>query len=561
MLELKFVSSQDKVYTTGFNKAYEINHLSLLKNESGSFQIAYRSDDDNVLQMYMTVETDLDISCYYVGNVPVVHTADAELPNAPKPGLIPDILYPKQTNPKLINVESPFVKFIFEKGEHQNLKAFNDSWQSIWFTVNEKQKLMKSGKHIIKFHFYSRVTGDEFKSVEFCVDIADAKLPAQTLYYTNWFHLDCLSDYYNEPVFTDRFFKIIENYARVAAMNGMNMIYMPSFTPSLDTPIGGERKTVQLVGVELNNGEYTFDFSLMKRYIDVCKKAGIKYFEHSHLFSQWGAKATPKIIARVDGKEKQIFGWKTKASGKKYKEFLHSYIPKLREFLASQGLEKKTLFHISDEPNDEMLDTYKKAISTVGNLLDGCMVGDALSHYTYYEQGLVKTPIVLTNAVKNFYGKCKNFWVYYLSGIGGDYSNRLIINTPEETRIIGIQLYMHDAKGFLQWGYNYYYDSLSQGLFDPKVNPCFYGGRQGTSFCVYPEFDGTALQSIRQKAFFEGINDMRALQLLEKKKGKQFCRDFVKKHFGDVTFVTKVAEPMSLVRFREELNAIVSQKD
>ncbi|MES9143981.1 glycoside hydrolase domain-containing protein, partial [Cutibacterium acnes] len=77
-----------------------------------------------------------------------------------------------------------------------------------------------------------------------------------------------------------------------------------AFTPPLDTKVGGERPTVQLVGVNVTNGKYSFDFSKLKRFVDMCLGLGVEYFEMSHLFTQWGAAFAPKVIATVDGVEK-----------------------------------------------------------------------------------------------------------------------------------------------------------------------------------------------------------------------------------------------------------------
>ena len=57
------------------------------------------------------------------------------------------------------------------------------------------------------------------------------------------------------------------------------------FTPPLDTYVGGERPTVQLVDVIVENGKYSFNFDKLKRWVDLCSKSGIKYFEISHLFT------------------------------------------------------------------------------------------------------------------------------------------------------------------------------------------------------------------------------------------------------------------------------------
>ena len=51
---------------------------------------------------------------------------------------------------------------------------------------------------------------------------------------------------------------------KTAVKNGMNMVLMPAFTPPLDTPVGKERKTVQLVGVDFDGKNYKFDFSLLE---------------------------------------------------------------------------------------------------------------------------------------------------------------------------------------------------------------------------------------------------------------------------------------------------------
>ena len=48
------------------------------------------------------------------------------------------------------------------------------------------------------------------------------------------------------------------------------MILTPIFTPPLDTAVGGERRTVQLVGITKTGSEYSFDFTLLERWINLC---------------------------------------------------------------------------------------------------------------------------------------------------------------------------------------------------------------------------------------------------------------------------------------------------
>ena len=93
--------------------------------------------------------------------------------------------------------------------------------------------------------------------------------------------------------------------------------------------------------------------------------------------------------------------------------------------------------------------------------------------------------------------------------------------------MLGIQLYMHEIEGFLHWGYNFWYDELSQGFVDPNTDGCFFcGANPGTGYLVYPAIGGGCIPSIRQKVFYEGLNDMRALCLLEKHIGKKETKKF-----------------------------------
>lgn len=536
-------------------------HFSCMQNEPLSFQVAYKLFSENAVTMpfYIKLETDLPISVYDEGFVPVLQTDDPPLNDRYRPGLFPDILMPKAVNSKLTVGCNPWSKVHFD-GDDIQLHSVRDSWKAMWLTVNEDGKSVEPGEHNIHIMLYSRSSSQLVGECSITADIIGAELPKQRLIYTNWFHCDCLCDTYGVEMFSERFWEIFRSFASTAAKNGMNMILTPCFTPPLDTPIGGERMTAQLVGVEVVNKQYKFDFSLLGRYIDESLKCGIKYFEHSHLFTQWGAEHTPKIMATVNGKYKRIFGWETTAWGKKYREFLHAYIPALLEFLKSRKIDKKFLFHISDEPFPKMKESYCKSKAAVGDLLDGYMCGDALSHYEFYEDGTVKTPIVATDNIHEFYGRCDNLWAYYTGmQCSGGSSNRKLNCSSARNRMLGVHMYTYNIKGFLHWGYNFYYDMLSYGLFDPKTEPCnFNGAGGGTSYFVYPALNGTALQSIRQKVFYEAINDMRALQLSEKLIGRKATTELIEKHYGKVTFSTDSGGEDKLLRFREELNKTIS---
>ena len=261
-------------------------------------------------------------------------------------------------------------------------------------------------------------------------------------------------------------------------------------------------------------------------------------------------------MVTIDGEEVELFGWHTAADSKEYREFLAQYLPAVRSFLKGEGLEDKVLYHISDEPDGNMAPAYAAARDGAIPYLEGCLVTDALSHYALYEKGLTEAPIVATNFIEDFIGKCDNLWCYYT---GEQVMKRLSNRSPSlpsfRNRILGMQMYRYDIKGFLNWNYNYTYSILSHGVFDPCTNLGGFGNSPSGPL-VYPGRDGSALQSIRLKVFGEGVNDMRALQMLEGLIGRPATEAFLDSLFGDtVTFHTCPETAEELLTVREAINA------
>ena len=554
MIETRIYDSLVPVYADREPVGKVKNSFFMCENQPVSFQMAFKMTDGSAKNCDFHIKTtsDLPISIYYINNVPLLHTSTID--TGMQTGLYPDILVPKKTNPPLLVHQYFGNDLVTEQGEKVRLRAYDDSWQAVWFTVNEDAKTVCAGVHKLKFELFDR-NGNPCGDAEAQIEVLPVKLGAQKLMYTNWFHNDCLADVYNVEVFTDKYFEIFETYVKTATKNGMNMILMPAFTPPLDTSPGGERMTVQLVKITKKGKKYTFDFSLMKKFVDVCRKNGIKYFEHSHLFTQWGAKAAPKIEAYVNGRKKKIFGWETDSGSQEYADFLTQYITELKKFLKAEKLEKKILFHVSDEPQNEHIPHYSVAFNAVAELLKDYMMGDALSHFEIYEKGICRNPIVMTADIKPFLGKVKNLWAYYVGSAAtmGASSNRTFHIPRERNRMLGVQLFYHDIKGFLHWGYNNYYGELSQYLFDPILNPCGGFSLAGTSFFVYPAFNGGCYQSVRQKIFSEGLVDMRLLELLKKLVGKEACNALIEKHFGVPSFDVSPRDAQSFAEFIDEV--------
>ena len=95
----------------------------------------------------------------------------------------------------------------------------------------------------------------------------------------------------------------------------------------------------------------------------MCLECGVEYFEMSHLFTQWGAHHAPKIMAETENGYERIFGWDTDAAGEEYRGFLSAVLPPLLDELESLGVADRCVFHISDEPGGDKLESYEPKMS------------------------------------------------------------------------------------------------------------------------------------------------------------------------------------------------------
>ena len=528
------VSSLQRVFLDGRCDLTEHNCDSVLKGERYSYQIAYKSSEKFFAEIIIDSPLSQFITVRSVGNVPSdlpVYESDCEFCERNEPGLFPDVLFPIENNRVLI--------------KRQNYYA-------LWITV-DLPKDTDAGDYEIKIKL--KKDGETISENIFGLHVINAVLPEQKLIYTQWFHSDSIANYYKIPVFCEKFWALVESFIKAAVHTGVNMLLTPVFTPPLDTEVGGERLTVQLVDVKLENGKYSFGFDRFIRWVRLAQKCGIKYFEISHLFSQWGAKYTPKIMAEVNGSQKRIFGWETSADSIEYAEFLSAFIPQLIKVIRSLGIEKSTFFHISDEPNEDQIESYSRSKSTVAPLLEDFPIIDALSDYSFYERGIINNPIPCTNDIESFIEKgFPHPWTYYCCGQGGKLSNRFFGMPLSTTRIIGFQFFKYGIEGFLQWGFNFYNSQYSLRSIDPfAVTDADSAFPSGDSFTVYPGKSG-AIESVRSEVFFQALQDMRALTLLCDRIGKKRTIAAVEADFGIITFFDYPRGTEKMLNLRKSVN-------
>lgn len=531
MTELMQVSSLEKILPKSDCRKKQIKDMTVLHKEQGSYQIAFK--DGHKTKIKVNIKSDIAdfIEVFSVGCVPVMLPLYEEAFNDPnyiskEPGIYPDILNP------------------LEDGELEAIGWY----QSLWIKVSEEAPV---GEHKITAEL---VSDNDKKSCELIYNVLPIDLPKGNLIFTQWFHADCIATYYNVEAWSEKHWELVETFIKTAAQNGINMLLTPIFTPPLDTEVGKERPTVQLVGIEKDGDNYSFDFSLLERWVQICLKYGIEYFEMAHLFTQWGAKFTPKIEAYENGEKRRIFGWDVSAADPRYECFLSQFLPAVKDFFAKKGLLENTYFHISDEPRLEHLEDYLKVKEIAQKYLSGCKIIDALSNYDFYEKGVTELPVVAINHIEPFIGNIDELWGYYCCSQTLGTSNRMIAMPSVRNRYIAMPMFKYKLKGFLQWGYNFYYTQYSKR----PVNPFFEtdsGGAfpSGDPFSVYPGADG-ALESLRIVVFYNALQDLAAMRLLESFIGHEETLKIIEDVTGDVVFSKCADDPEVIFEVRKRIN-------
>ena len=525
-----------------------------LRGERTAVQLALRWHHEpgvsgNSATVYLQLNGPVALSVSRVMPVPVrlpVYPGHDDNILTSQPGLIPDLLQ------ALKPVEHP-------AGPAYLLRLTDGQWQVCWLELVVPVNLA-SGRHDFSVILLDG-DGERVADAGFDLSVSPASLPPQTLLHTEWFHADCLADYYRVPVRSEAWWQIVGRFMATAAAHGVNLILTPIFTPPLDTAVGGERTTVQLVDVRRDGDAWSFDLTALKRWIDLARENGIPNLEIAHLFTQWGARATPKIMAWTENGLEKVFGWDTPADSPAYRAFLEAFLPRLVASLNAWGLAGRVYFHISDEPSLKDLASYQAARDLVAPLIGDHPVIDALSDFAFYQTGAVTKPIPANNHIEPFLeAQVPGLWTYYCCGQHQVVSNRFMAMPSARCRILGVQLYRYRIEGFLQWGYNFYNSQYSVRHLNPYVENDADGAfPAGDAFLVYPGPGGVPESSLRLKVFHQALNDLRALQLLESLVGRVAVEDLIAQDLAEpLTFTNYPKDSSWIIGLRRRVHAAVT---
>ena len=468
-------------------------------NERFSFQVALRSHGSEVQRVQVAAggPSGWSIRVRRVGYVPMPHhntpieASDADVDGRGHiPGFVPDPL--------------------FDEGA---ILLPPEETHAFWVTV-QPASAVAQGQYGLSVVLQPDVGEETAHTVS--VTLHDVRLETRIDFpVTQWFYVDALIDWYKTDLFDERFWEIAAKYVRDISEHGQDTLYVPVFTPPLD----GVKRPSQLLRVERAGPDtYRFDWRDVKRYVDLAKQCGIVNFEWCHFFTQWGARNAIRVYEGQGRDERLLWQPDTTATSDTYRAFLSQYLPELRRFLELEGILDRSFFHVSDEPHGEGdLQAYREARAVLRDLAPWLKVMDALTEIAFAHQGLTDMPIPSIRTALGFVAAGIPSWCYYCCGPRGKYLNRLLDTPLSKIAMHGFLFYRWPFRGFLHWGYNYWYERQTRHLIDPYTVQDGLawerGWAYGDTFLVYPGPDGP-VDSMRWEVLSESLQDYSLLQTL-----------------------------------------------
>lgn len=430
----------------------------------------------------------------YVGLVPMHHlTPNTELHELEGvehlPGLVPDYLVPLTKVTSIGPTES----------------------RSFWITLHIPADA-RPGLH--QFQVRLSVHGAS-QHVDLPVTLRLSELvlkPRQDFPVTHWWRGEATWDYYGTEMFDERWWSLTEGQLRNMLDHGSDVVYVPIFFSRRET----FRRPCQLLVVdEPNPGEYQFDWSRVRRFVQMCKALGFQQFEWSHLWIYWGVENPIRVYTQRDGEHVMLWPPDTPATSETYLRFLRQFLPAFHEFLIAEDVLDRSYFHLSDEPgSDQHVENYRRARQVLRELAPWMKVLDALSDVRYGQEGLTDFPIPIVSSAQAYVDAEIPHWVYFCCAPQGPWINRFLDTPLAKIRMSGWLFYRLRAQGFLHWGFNYWHKIEREELTDPFNDSSAAAWPMipyGDPFMIYPGPDGP-WDSIRWEVFAESLQDYAILQ-------------------------------------------------
>lgn len=351
-----------------------------------------------------------------------------------------------------------------------------------------------------------------------------------------WQHTSNIARKHDVPLWSDRHFAVLEQYAAsLAAIGQKSITVTASEIPwrgqgcLQDRQFGGNLFESSMIRIRRSkDGIFSYDYSPMQRYIDLCTAQGIGGdIEVFGIINVWAdpildtEKLCPEYpefirlhyLDEADGCMKYM----TRA------EDIRDYVRALEAYFLRTGQIDRVRI-AADEPGDR--EKFRVSLALLEELAPHFRCKTAINHAEFIEafHDRIDDFVPYLRCAVVEYGRLKECqkqypdkkFLWYVC-CGGASPNTFLRTPPIESRMIGILTSVLGFDGFLRWNYTVWPD-------DPRNDIRYSAFEAGDTNFVYPAHDGGVLLSLRYKNLKRGIEDFELLRRLAEKRGEDAVR-------------------------------------
>jgi len=372
----------------------------------------------------------------------------------------------------------------------------------------------------------------EFKVAEgeVNIEILDYVMPKASehkFHLDLWQHASNIARKHETPMWSDEHFAVLEQYIKSLGELGQKAVTLivseiPWSGQScfLENRMAANLFEYSIVPISKTyNGKFSYDFTKMQRYIDICAKYGIdreiSLYGLANIWTKADVGLGQVAPDYPDGIRLRYFDegdgcykYMTKASE------IDAYIKALEQYFITTGQMDKVRL-AADEPGN--IEAYRKSLGHIFEIAPSFKCKAAINHAEFIPEfgNEVYDFAPSLGSLSKEYDKMMEYkrtmvgkrFLWYVC-CGPLYPNTFLRSDLCESYFIGVLTSYANLDGFLRWNYTVWND-------DPRADIRYGNWQAGDINFVYPAYNGAPLLTLRYKALKRGIE---LYELLEKLK-------------------------------------------
>lgn len=344
-----------------------------------------------------------------------------------------------------------------------------------------------------------------------------------------WQHCSNLARKHEVPLWSDAHFAVLEPYVKSLADLGVKCVtVVASEIPwngqwCYQMPQMANLYEYSMIGVtKQTDGTFTYDYTPMQRYIDLCAKYGIdECISVFGLANVWRNTAylPDGLVINPDYPDGMHIRYLDAADGMyKYMRDGHdidAYIRALEQYFVTTGQIDRIRI-AADEPS--VLEPFQRSLERLHQNAPAfrCKTACNLPEFVEAFAHLMDDFIFDIDTVADRFDELQatfaahpdKRFLYYVC-CGPDFPNNFLKSELVESYFLGIYASYANLQGFLRWNYTVFND-------DPRTNALTHNWNNGDTHFVYPAKDGSPLLTLRWYALKRGIRFFVLLESLKK---------------------------------------------